>query len=279
MDIVQQHVHPGEVERRPVHLLPVIVPNLLHLTRHAQQQRAGAAGGVIDRFEPLLAGGNDPGEDRGDFLGGVKLPSFLARAAGELADEIFIGIAQHVAVHLLQLKIDAVEVDQHLGDQLVLGGFGAAQLGAGQVEVFEQLVEIILAVGAHGGLFDAGEDRLEIVQDEAARPVAPLAVPALSNLTEQFGGFQEIAQLLNRFLAHRFQHRIAAVGAFAHVQILNTVLHQNAVGIAVHLFGEVFVENEAQNVVAELVRIHLAAQRVRNIPKLLLQPPLLFFRQ
>ena len=166
VDAVQDHVHPRQVVGGAVHLLAVIVVDMLDLPRDAQQQRAGAAGRVIDGFEARLARGHNPRQDGGDLLRRVELARLLARAAGKLADEVFVGIAQDVALGIVQPEVDGVQVDQNFGDEVVFVFFGAAQFGGGEVEVFEQLVEIIFAGGAHGGAFDVVEDLGQVVEDE-----------------------------------------------------------------------------------------------------------------
>jgi hypothetical protein len=43
---------------------------------------------------------------------------------------------------------------------------------------------------------------------------------------------------------------------------------QDLIGEQVHPLGEVFVEDEAEDVVAELIRAHLPAQGVGDVPEL-----------
>jgi len=77
-----------------------------HALAHVKQPRAGAAGEVEHAGEAVfLAGGgllavegNDCGQDVGDLLRGIELPSLLAGTGGKLADQVFVGIAQGVDV-------------------------------------------------------------------------------------------------------------------------------------------------------------------------------------
>jgi hypothetical protein len=77
-----------------------------HPLAHVEQQRAGAAGEVQHAVQPLpLAGlgllaveGDDGGEDVGNLLRGVELARLLAGPGGELADQVFVGVAQGVDV-------------------------------------------------------------------------------------------------------------------------------------------------------------------------------------
>ncbi len=66
------------------------------------------------------------------------------------------------------------------------------------------------------------------------------------------------------------QFRIAQLAVIVRLFAL-----QQLIGVEILLFRKVFVENEPQNIVAELVRIHLSAQFVGDIPKLLFQLPFL----
>ena len=121
-----------------VHLLPVKAADFLDLLRHPQQQRAGAAGGIVNVLEAGFPGGDDLGEDGADFLRSVELARLLARAAGELADEVFVGIAQHVGISVVEPEVDLVKVDEHLGDEVVLLILRLAQFRRAEVQIFEQ---------------------------------------------------------------------------------------------------------------------------------------------
>ena len=48
----------------------------------------------------------------------------------------------------------------------------------------------------------------------------------------------------------------------------DAVVLQDVIREEVDAFGEVFVEDEAQDVVPELIRPHLSTQRVGNVPEL-----------
>lgn len=128
VDAVQDHVHAGEVVCGRVHLLSIEAAHVLDLLRHAQQQGAGAAGGVIDVLEAPFPGGDDLGQNGADFLRRVELARLLSRAAGELADEVFVGIAQHVGLGIGQAEVDLVKVAEHLGDEFVFLALGFPEL-------------------------------------------------------------------------------------------------------------------------------------------------------
>ncbi len=94
VDAVENHVHACQVVGGVVHLLAVEVTDVLHLTGDPQQQRTGTAGGVVDRFDALFAGGDDARQYGGDGLGGVELAGLFTRATGELTNQVFVGVAE-----------------------------------------------------------------------------------------------------------------------------------------------------------------------------------------
>ena len=75
-----------------------------------QQQRARAAGRVIDRGVVAglrVADAEDLGDDATDFGGGVELPLALAALRGEVPHEIFVGVAEQiVAIGTVPGKIE-----------------------------------------------------------------------------------------------------------------------------------------------------------------------------
>ena len=95
---VQDHVHPCQRPGGVVHLLPVDGNAARRLVGGLEEQRAGAAGGIVDRL--VLAGvGADADHFRHDarHLGrGVELSLALAGLGGEVAHQVFVGVAQQV---------------------------------------------------------------------------------------------------------------------------------------------------------------------------------------
>ena len=117
----------------PIDLADAVRP---HAVAHVQQQRARAAGKVEHAVQLLPLAGlrllaverDDGGEDAGDLLRRVKLARLLARAGRELADQVFVGIAQRVGV--------GGELRQPLGDL----GDDRAELGVAVRVVLPELV-------------------------------------------------------------------------------------------------------------------------------------------
>jgi hypothetical protein len=68
------------------------------LVADLQEQGAGAAGGVVDGGGGggRIADADDLGHDAADFGGGVELALALAAFGGEVAHEVFVGVAKDV---------------------------------------------------------------------------------------------------------------------------------------------------------------------------------------
>ena len=97
--VVQDHVHPGEAGGGGVLFLPVERDLGAGLVADFQQQRAGAAGGVIDGGVVgglRVADADDLRDDAADLGGGVELALALAALGGEVAHQVFVGVAQDV---------------------------------------------------------------------------------------------------------------------------------------------------------------------------------------
>ena len=111
---------------------------LFHGDLALHQQAAGAAGGVVDFHAGL--GLEHAGHDGADLGRGVELAGALAAAFGELADQVFVALADDVG-------LDVVEPE-------ALGADGLDEVGEAVV------VEVALAVG--GGVeVDAVDDALQ----------------------------------------------------------------------------------------------------------------------
>ena len=100
-EVVQDHVHAGETRGGAVLLLPLQRDVLAGLSRHLQQQRAGAAGRIVGRGrgDGVLGRNADHlGDDAADFGGGVELALALAALRGEMPHQVFVGVAKDVVV-------------------------------------------------------------------------------------------------------------------------------------------------------------------------------------
>ena len=82
-DMVQEHVDAAEVECRRIDLLTVeALADTVHTENlcELQQQRARAAGGVVDLVHARLVADDDAREEFGDLLRGEELAAGLAGA-------------------------------------------------------------------------------------------------------------------------------------------------------------------------------------------------------
>ena len=100
--IVEDHVHPGERLGGVVHFLAVdgeVQPlRALGFVVGLEKQRTGTARGVVDGLAGAgrAADADDLGHDARNLRRGVKLALALARLGGEVAHQVFIGVAQKV---------------------------------------------------------------------------------------------------------------------------------------------------------------------------------------
>ena len=263
--IVHDHVHAAQVEGSGVHLLPVDGAHVQHFPLHAQQQGAAAAGGVVHVLQPLLAGGDDARQHGAHLLRGVEFAGLLARAAGELGDQVLVGIAQHIVGGVVQLEVHRGQGAQHTYDHRVLVRLALTQLAAGQVQVLEQVGEVVLALVALGAFADVVEHLGELVQDEGGFAIFVILLG--HHVLEELLGLQEIAELVHAQVTHGVQVGLAVGGAGRDLVVGDAVRVQDLVGIEFHLLAEVLVEDEAEDVVAKVVRAHLAAQGVGDVPE------------
>ena len=128
--------------------------------RELQQQRPGAACRVVDLVDLGLAHHRDPRQQLGDLLRGEELTAGLACARGVHRHQVLVGVAERVdgvAVEVAEVQVaDGVE---QLHELLVALRDGRAELGAVDVEVVEQALEVVLADSAPtAGPLDVGED-------------------------------------------------------------------------------------------------------------------------
>ena len=112
-----------------------------------QQQRARAAGRVVDLVDLGLADHGDPGEQFGDLLRRVELAAGLAGVRGVHAHEVLVGVAEGVdrVVGEAVAEVEVADGVEQLDELLVALGHGRAELGAVDVEVVEEALDVVLA--------------------------------------------------------------------------------------------------------------------------------------
>lgn len=110
----------GEVLFLPVKLPPQradITPRLLHVVDGLQQHAAGATCRVVDGL--AFAGIEDVYHQPHDGARGVELTRLLVRGIGELLDEVFVGLAEHVRLGVRVAEGDPGEVLDQIPQQRV----------------------------------------------------------------------------------------------------------------------------------------------------------------
>ena len=112
---MEQQVELANGQGAQVAFLPVqhqvadVAALFLHVLRGVDQHPAGPGRWVADAHPLLRLQKLDDEAD--DLAGGVELAALLARVVGELVDQVFVGVAQHVAgVHLAVAQVGVAEV-------------------------------------------------------------------------------------------------------------------------------------------------------------------------
>lgn len=197
------------------------------------------------------------------MLGGVELTGLFAGTGGELADEVFVGIAQGVVV--------GGEVGEALGDfgddgaePGVAFGVAFAEFFGGEVDFGEEALE-----GAGEGFgFDVFEAGLE-----GAQQFFILGAGHFGDSAPEVAGLDDVVD----FAAHLFfkggnVFRVVVIpelewgegGCGRDFRVIRAKL---AAGGGFVVIGEVAEEEEGEHVVAEVVGVHSAAQLVGDAPQ------------
>ena len=97
--VVQNHVHAGKAAGGGVFFLPFQRDRRACFVADFQQQRTGAAGGIVNGGGGTgfrLTYADDLRHDAADFRRRVELALALAALGGEVAHQVFVGIAQNI---------------------------------------------------------------------------------------------------------------------------------------------------------------------------------------
>ena len=165
--VVEDHVHPGQRGGGVVHLLPVEreveAGAALGLVVGLEQQRAGAAGGIVDGLAGALgaADADDLGHDARDLRRRVELPLALARLGGEVAHQVFVGVAEQVvALGAVAAEVESrvVEDGDEVGEAVHHLLALAELVGVVEVGDVDHALEVV-------GLGELGDDLVDLVAD------------------------------------------------------------------------------------------------------------------
>lgn len=162
--------------------------------------------------------------------------------------------------------------NEHLLEEAAFEGLGLGDLGG---YGFDFAVEGGEEVGDFG-LF--GEGGLWDFEEPNTLKVALLARAFFRQFVEEFGGLEEVAEAADGFFLNGGEHGLSLGGVLVDLVEGETVVLENLVGKEVHALGEVFVEDEAEDVVAEFISPHLSPQGVGDVPEAGLEVLLVVFR-
>ena len=145
---MQEHVHPRQVVGRVVDLLPkeaffndVRVKMFFGL----QQQRAGAAGRVVNLVDAGLLVHGELGNQPGHMLWGEKLAAGFASVGGVVGDQELVGIAKQVDGATGEIgKVQLGHALEHSGQAQIFILHRVAQTVAGSVEIRKQAFDRFL---------------------------------------------------------------------------------------------------------------------------------------
>ena len=272
---MQQHVHPREVVGGDVLLLPVDLADAVrpHALAHIEQQRARAAGEVHHAGEVLPLAGlrllaverDDRGEDVRYPLRRVELTGLLARARGELADQVLVGVAEGVAV-----RGELRKALGYLGDDRaelrVPVWVGLAELVGAEIDLREQTRERAL----ERFVLDVLEACLERVEQLAVLgaghvgDAGPEVLGADDVMRLETHLLLEVRHIIGVLLVPDRQGGPPAVADGVRVGVVAPEFLLRGLLVVVR---EVAEEQEREHVVAEVVRVHRSTELVCDGPE------------
>ena len=260
-DVVQEHIDAAQVVRRGVDLLPVeALAHAVHAQDlgELQQQRARAAGGVVDLVDALLVADDDVREQLRDLLWGEELAARLAGAGGVHVHQVLVRVAEEVDVALVDAaEVEVADADDDLGKALAAQLEVSAELVARHVHVVEQALEVLLGRLADARCLDGLEDARDAdVQLRVAGGV-------LRHVAEQLRGQDEVALVLGDAGAGRlgFLVRHRGVREIVVARFMLAIVDELA-----EVLRDEPIEQEAEDIRLEVPSVNGAADAVRDAP-------------
>ena len=242
-----------------------------HAFAHVEQQRARAAGEIHhggEAFSPaglrlLAVQRDDFGQDVRNPLRRVELAGLLARTGGELADEIFVGVAQRVAV--------GGELRQALGDP----GDDRAQLRVSLLIILSELFGAEIDFRKKPGeralkrfvldIFETGLERVEQVAVLGAGHVGdagPEMLGADDVMRLEPHLFLEVRRVAGVPFVPDGQRRPPAI-----VDVVGVVAPEFLFRGLFVIVREVAQKQEREHVIAKIVGVHRSAEPVGDGPQ------------
>ena len=229
-----------------------------------QQQRARAAGGVVNLVDAGLAVHGELGNQLGDMLWGEELAARFARVGRVVGNEEFVGIAKEVdvtGVKIAPMKITKIQLGhtfEHSGEAGVLVFDGIAKAVAGGVEIGKQSFDVLLRrVAIRGGFYGCKDGSQVGIQ-------TLVGVGLGRDLGEELAGVDEVALGLDGVVFN-----VRCDDAVGQLGIVDAVIIAFDVGRKV--FTDEAVKQAAEHVLLKVPAIDGAAHIVRDLPDAALQ--------
>ena len=265
-NVVQEHINAAQVVRCDVDFLSKEAIAHGIPSQHLfclQQQRARAAGRVIDLVDFLLAYRTQPGQQLRNIGRRKELAAGLARIAGVHGHQVFIGIAKGINVMLFHIaKVHICHAVQQFHELFIALSNGRTQLVAVHIVIIKQSCKLPLGGTTLCGFFNMSEHRFQrFIEVFIADCFCPHIAEQLTGQDEEpFFLHQPFPCLLCLCIRHIFiaEIRVACIN-FALIDIAGNVLRN------------ITVEHRTENVALEIPSVHCAAQVIRNRPNCTVQ--------
>ena len=253
LDVMQEHIDAAEVVSGQVNLLTVEASLDIILAQHffhLQQQRTGAAGGVIDLIDFRFADGAEAGQQLRNIGGSEILTAFFTCIGGVHSHQILIRIAEQVRVAALRGEQRHLchTVQQLYQDFIPLGNRLADGLAV-HIEIVKQTCKIILSISAGGAALNVVEHTLQrLVQ-------VVILIGTGENIAEQLRGQNEKALFLHQSLTGSLRLGVRHFGV-VEIGISGSVLA--LIDIGREVLGNIAVEHRAEHIRFEIPLRHMA---------------------
>lgn len=202
-------------------------------------------------------------EQLAHLLRRVELPAGLARARRVHLHEVLIRVAERVdGVVFEPAQLEVTDRVEQLDELLVAPGHRVAELLAVHVEIVEEALDVVFAVGSDGRALDVAEHAFERLVEVLV--TARAAADALEQLT---------GQDVEALLGHRLGTAELGIGV-GEVGVVEVGAPRRTL-LCVQVGGEILgdepVEEDAEHVGLEVPAIHGPAQIVRDAPDRLVE--------
>ena len=253
LHVVDDHIHVGhgpgfgdvflaeQFEGRVFRL-----PGGLHFCLHGElaldEEAAGAAGGVVNLHTRI--GREDAGHDLADFSGSVELAGALTASFGELADEVFVALADDIGLNVLEPEALGADSLDEVGEAVVVE-FALAVGGSVEVDAINNTLQglVFTSDGPHVGGYAFADLVRELANDRPDWLFGIVRYEGEIEADELVVGLGELEGLLPR-----------------------ADLCGNAVHFVIEDVAEALGEDERENIVLVFRRVFSPADGAGGIP-------------